>query len=298
MTSPLHHIQQRRRHFLQEATLVLTAASTIPPVLAGAAENPVLRFGLATDLHYADKPTAGTRYYRETLEKLAEANDCFRNESLAFVVELGDLIDRADSVPTELRYLRRVDREFASICAERHYVLGNHCVDTLRKEEFLDEVHQKDSFYAFHRSGIHFLVLDACFRHDGVPYGRKNFVWTDTHIPPHELEWLEGELTGGQEPVIVFAHQRLDVSDKHGVRNNAAVRQLLERSGRVLAVFQGHSHKNDHREIGGIHYCTHVAMVEGSGSGNNAYSTVDIHHDGSLQLHGFRQQESYHWPES
>jgi len=38
--------------------------------------------------------------------------------------------------------------------------------------------------------------------------------------------------------------------------------------------------------------------VEGSGSGNNAYSTVDIHHDGSLQLHGFRQQESYHWPES
>ena len=298
MTFPLHHVQQPRRQFLQEATLVLTAAATIPPVLAAAAENPILRFGLITDLHYADKPAAGTRYYRETLDKLAEAADHFENDSLDFLVELGDLIDRADSVPTELGYLRRVDHEFASICAERHYALGNHCVDTLRKEEFLDEVHQKESFYAFHRSGIHFLVLDACFRHDGLPYGRKNFVWTDTNIPPHELEWLEGELASGHEPVIVFAHQRLDVGDKHGVRNNAAVRQLLERSGRVLAVFQGHSHKNDYREIGRIHYCTHVAMVEGSGSGNNAYSTVDIHHDGSLQLHGFRQQESYHWPES
>lgn len=278
--------------------LVLATASTALRSLAASEEQCIIRFGLITDLHYADKPTAGTRYYRETLDKLTEAKKSFEDESLDFLVELGDLIDRADTVTTELGYLKRVNREFASICEDRHYVLGNHCVDTLQKKEFLDEVQQKDSFYAFRRSGIHFLVLDACFRQDGVPYGRKNFTWTDTNIPPAELDWLQAELAAGDEPVIVFVHQRLDSSDNHGVRNNVVVRQLFERSGRVLAVFQGHSHKNDHREINGIHYCTHVAMVEGSGSGNNAYSTVDISGDGTLRLHGYRQQESYVWPKT
>ena len=290
--------QLPRRRFLQDGTLVLATAARATHGLAAPDDNRVLQFGLLTDLHYADKPAAGTRYYRETLEKLAEAKDHFRDDALDFVVELGDLIDRADSVSTELGYLRRVDHEFASICVDRHYVLGNHCVDTLRKNEFLDEVGQQRSFYAFRKSGIHLLVLDACFRHDGVPYGRKNFTWTDTNIPPAELEWLKAELDDGDEPVIVFVHQRLDLSRNHAVRNNAAVRQLLERSRRVLAVFQGHSHRNDHQEIDGIHYCTHVAMVEGSGPGNNAYSTVTVRGDGTLELRGFRQQRSYHWPKS
>ena len=35
-----------------------------------------------------------------------------------------------------------------------------------------------------------------------------------------------------------------------------------------------HTHKNDHRDIGGIHYCTLVAMVEGSGAANNGYSVM------------------------
>lgn len=289
-------LQQPRRSFLQDGTLVLAAAATATRRLVAAPKSRVLRFGLMTDLHFADKPAAGTRHYRETPAKLAEARDLFRDQALDFLVELGDLIDRADSVITELDYLQQIDREFASICADRHYVLGNHCVDTLRKEEFLGQVGQEKSFYAFRRSGVHFLVLDACFRRDGVAYGRRNFEWTDANIPQEELEWLESELAAGAEPVVVFTHQRLDVSNNHGVRNNAAVRERLERSGRVLAVFQGHSHKNDHRDIGGIHYCTHVAMVEGTGLLNNAYSVIDIHPDGTISLHGYHQQHSYRWP--
>ena len=296
MQSTRHQIPRRR--FLQDGTLVLATTTTATHALAGPAAERVLRFGLMTDLHYADKPAAGTRHYRETLDKLAEAKDQFCLNSLDFLIELGDLIDRADSVKTERGYLQRVNREFASISNDRHYVLGNHCVDTLHKEEFLEQVGQERSYYGFRRAGIHLIVLDACFRHDGVPYGRKNFQWTDTNIPPEELEWLAAELATGEEPVVVFAHQRLDVTDNHGVRNNAVVREQLERSGRVLAVFQGHSHKNDLRDIRGIHYCTHVAMVEGSGPGNNAYSTVTVRGDGTLQLHGFRQQRSYHWPKS
>ncbi|MEM8735983.1 MAG: hypothetical protein AAGG44_17270 [Planctomycetota bacterium] len=94
---------------------------------------------------------------------------------------------------------------------------------------------------------------------------------------------------------IVFAHQRLDVGNNYGVKNAAEVRQVLEDSGKVLAVLQGHSHKNDHRDIRGIHYCTLVAMVEGSGAESNGYSVMSISKDGTINIDGFRKQNSYIW---
>jgi len=93
----------------------------------------------------------------------------------------------------------------------------------------------------------------------------------------------------------VFAHQRLDVQNDHGVKNCAQVRKVLEDSGKVLAVFQGHSHKNDLKDIVDIHYCTLVAMVEGMGPENNGYSVMDVFEDGTIRLTGFRKQAKYEW---
>lgn len=295
MNRDFNSVRVARRAFLKSGAIVLAAASMRSLKLAADDHAPSLRVGLMTDLHYADKAPAGTRHYRETLAKFEEAARQFERDKPAFVVELGDLIDAADSVEVEQGYLKRINREFSGLSPDRHYVLGNHCVDTLKKEEFLGEVGQEKSFYSFERGGFHFIVLDACFRGDGTPYGRKNFQWTDTNIPDAELEWLEADLQASGKPVIVFAHQRLDVSTNHGVKNNAAVRRLLESSGKVLAVFQGHSHQNDLKQIGGIHYCTLVAMVEGSGAENNGYSVMEIEPSGTIVLHGFRKQKSHEW---
>ena len=66
----------------------------------------------------------------------------------------------------------------------------------------------------------------------------------------------------------------------------------------MLAVFQGHSHKNALKDIGGIHYCTLVSMVEGSGTENNGYSIMEIAPDGTIQLSGFRKQKEYDWKQA
>jgi 3',5'-cyclic AMP phosphodiesterase CpdA len=290
-----------RRAFLQNGSLVLAAlgVNLIPRDSLRADEESNkggVVFGLITDLHHADKPSAGGRYYRETLGKLAEAARQFEKARPAFVVELGDLIDAADSVEAELGYLRRIDRDFSAIAPRRHYVLGNHCVSTLTKEEFLGGVGQGRSYYSFDEGGVHFVVLDACFRGDGAPYGRKNFEWTDANIPAAEVEWLRGDLRATDRPVIVFAHQRLDVANHYGVRNAAEVRRVLEESGRVRAVLQGHSHRNDYREIAGIHYVTLVAMVEGTGAENSGYSVMEVRPEGTIRLRGFRKQADYEWP--
>lgn len=290
--------EQNRRVFLRDGSVLLLSAAAMAAesssVFADDAQER-LRVGLVTDMHYADKGPAGTRHYRETLAKLEEAAKQFEEDKPAFVVELGDFIDAADSVDVEQSYLKTINGQFSAISKDRHYVLGNHCVDTLKKEEFLAGVEQEKSYYSFDRQGIHFVVLDACFRSDGEPYGRKNFEWTDANIPAAELEWLAGDLKTNTKPAVVFAHQRLDVKNNHGVKNNAEVRTILESSGNVLAVFQGHSHQNDLKEIGGIHYCTLVAMVEGSMAENNGYSVMEIEPSGTIHLKGFRKQKSYDW---
>lgn len=287
-----------RRAFLKGGTLTLLAAGFDPasaPLLAADTAAPRLRFGLLTDLHYADKPPSGTRHYRETPAKLAEAVERLSQETPDFTAELGDLIDAADEVETERRWLRTIHEQVSQIPGTKHHVLGNHCVDTLTKEEFLGGVGQEESYYSFDLNGFHFVVLDSCFRADGVPYGRKNSKWDDANIPAAELDWLRSDLAGTTHPTIVFAHQRLDGTGPHHVRNAADVRRVLENSGKVLAVFQGHSHENDYKLVGGIHYATLVAMVEGTGEQNNGYAVADVTDGGTIHVRGFRKQVGYGW---
>ena len=284
-----------RRAFLHNGALSLFAANVTADSLFAVPQEQLLKVGLMTDMHYADKDTRGSRHYRETLRKLEEASDQLKEQKVSFIVELGDFIDAAPSVETELRYLKTVNSRFEKICQQRHYVLGNHCVDTLRKEEFLEEVGQEAAHYSFDSGGYHFVILDSCFRSDGVSYGRNNSKWNDANIPQEQLEWLKADLTATCKNTILFVHQRLDNRPNYSVKNAPEVRKILEDSGKVLAVFQGHSHKNELQQIGGIHYCTLVAMVEGTGIGNNAYSVMDLFPDGSIQLHGFRMQADYQW---
>jgi hypothetical protein len=108
-------------------------------------------------------------------------------------------------------------------------------------------------------------------------------------VPKAELSWLEASWA---KPAARSSSLRINVSmDKaHAVRNAAEVRSLLEKSGKVLAVFQGHSHKNDYQQIAGIHYTTLVAMVEGSGAENNGYTMLDVLPTARCALNGFRKQ--------
>lgn len=290
-----------RRVFLADGSCVLLTAlmaggsASVDAATDPAEKDPAVKFALITDLHHADKDTAGSRHYRESIRKLAEAGVEFKKFEPEFLVCLGDLIDAAADVETELGYLTRIVKEFDKLNLPRHFALGNHCVDTLTKAEFLKGVGQEKSYYSFDKGGIHFVVLDACFRSDGESYQRKNFDWTDPNISAQEVEWLKEDLASNKSPTVVFVHQRLDDAGVYSAKNAPEVRGILEESGNVLAVFQGHSHENSHQLIGGIHYCTMVAMVEGSFEQSNGCSSVSVFKDGTIHLTGFRKQKSYKW---
>ncbi len=74
----------------------LLAACALP--LSGqpssAAERPLFSLGAIADCQYAAKPDAGQRLYHTAPGKLAAAVADFTTRSLAFVVHLGDFVDR------------------------------------------------------------------------------------------------------------------------------------------------------------------------------------------------------------
>lgn len=295
-----------RRAFLYHGGLFLTAASQVgsAAVAWGADEPakesspkaaPTARIALFTDIHYADRPPQGTRHFRDSLDKVAESIAAFNEAKLDTLIFLGDLIDEAKDVAGEIGYLKKIDAELAKFKGDRHYVLGNHCIWTLTKQQFADNSAAKAKHYSFDKHGHHFVILDACYRKDGVSYGAKNNVWNDSDIPREQQEWLRDDLKKTDKPTIVCVHQRLDVQGDHAVHQAAAVRKILEESGRVRAVLMGHSHKNDYREINGIHYCVLRAVIEGPGKANNAYATLDLLADGALRIDGFAQQKDYEW---
>lgn len=283
----------RRQALIHGGALILGGPLANHQLLAVEARRPSLCFGAVTDVHYADKESRGTRHYRESPGKLQAALRHLESCDPRFVVELGDLIDRTEKVEDEIAYLRRIDEVYSTVSCDRHYVFGNHCIDTLTKDEFLDNSGAIAPHYSFDQGDFHFVILDSCFRSDGKPYGRNNADWKDCNLPDKQLAWLADDLQRTDLPTVVFAHQRLDGEGAHFVNNAPAARKVLADSGKVLAVFQGHSHRNEYHQFDGIHFCTLVAVVEGSGPEQNGASLISLFEDGSIRVTGFLRQQDH-----
>ncbi len=274
-----------RRAFLQAGGWLAVSRA------AGAAPPP-LRFGVLTDLHYADLDPRGDRHYRASLGKLRAAVSAFNAEPLDFVIQLGDFIDEGATAEAELGHLRTAEAAYAAARAPRHYVLGNHCVWTLTKDQFLAHSGARRAPYSFDLRGWHCIVLDACHRADGTGYGARNFVWTDSDIPAAQRDWLARDLAAAAGPALVFVHQRLDVANEFAVRSAGAVRDILAASGKVRAVFQGHNHLNERRDIDGIAYLTLEAAIEGADAASSAYALVTAG-PGGIEVAGRLRQRSH-----
>jgi len=212
---------------------------------------------------------------------------------------LGDFVDAGPGKEADLKYLYAARKVFEGFPGPRHFILGNHCLARLTKREFLaacgaktGEDETPSGHYSFDRGSYHFVVLDANFKQDGSPYAAGNFSWTDTWISESQLKWLAGDLKeASDKKVVALVHQNLDKEDDpHGVKNAPDVRKILEAAGNVLAVFQGHLHSGGYRKIGGIHYCTLRATVEGAGAENNAYAIVTLGPQDRIAVEPFGRQ--------
>jgi len=286
-----------RRGFL------LSAGTAAAGFCAGAASGveaavPLVTFGVVADCHFADREPLSGRYYRESAGKLAECVSYMNNQGVDFLVELGDFKDQGQTPEATVGFLRTIEAVFRKFRGARYHVLGNHDTDSIAKERFLENIENTGiprmrSYYSFDVERVHFVALDANFRADGSPYNSGNFDWRAAYVPPEQIAWLEEDLGKTERPAIVFIHQLLDADEGDVfVRNASGVRRVLERSGKVRAVFQGHHHEGRYTRRQGIHYYTLKALITGSGVRNSAYAVVDVYADGGLRVTGLEKADS------
>ena len=294
-------METNRRKFL-ETTISIIAAIPFSELAFSRHKFIPVRFGIFTDSHYADRTPSGSRFYRESLNKLSECVDMMNEQKVDFLIELGDFKDQGNP-PEEsetLRFLDIAEREFNRFMGPRYHVLGNHDHDSISKREFLDRIDntgfsKASAYYSFNVNSFHFVVLDANYSSEGIPYNNGKFDWTDAYVPEQQLLWLRKDLKGNRMPVVVFLHHRLDASFEnsiYGPRNAAEIRKILEDSGNVLIVFQGHEHAGALSRINRITYYTLKGMVEGSGPENNSYIIAEIGRDLSVRITGYRNAAS------
>jgi len=287
-----------RRRFLSITGTIAAGLLISRQLLAVGISKPHLRIGMVSDIHYADADPSGIRFYREALPKMKEFIDIANRGKVDFIIELGDFKDQ-DKVPNEsntLRYLTDIEAVFQQFKGPVYHVLGNHDMDGISKEQFLSRIvntgiSPTQSYYSFNKRGFHFVVLDANFTKEGKSYDHGNYTWTDVFIPPVQVDWLKNDLKSNKLPVIVFIHHMLDESLAliHCPKNAGEIREILERSGKVICVFQGHVHKENYRLINTIHYYSVNAVVDNKGIENNSYMIVDVFKDKRLVVNGFRR---------
>jgi len=223
----------------------------------------MIRIGVFTDAHYAEGLTAcRTRTCWQSMEKVKRVLNALSDADL--IVQLGDLINISGDHEADLKNIRAM-QDLLNGCGKNCLsVLGNHDVEAERKRVFLPG--QEQGYYYVDLDDVRLIVLDGCFTSDGESYEDAEWDWTDSLIPDHELQWLREALDTAAGGAVVFCHQNLDAreGDPHVIKNAAAVREILEESGKVMAVLQGHCHSGCRNEQNGILYHTFRALCEGN----------------------------------
>lgn len=221
-----------------------------------------MKIGLFSDPHYSSQElTCGNRRNNLSLGKMRDALRYFEAQGCDRVICLGDLTDTEDTKEREIANMGEIAALFSDFSMPITVVMGNHDAYVFEAEEF----------YALlggcrptpiHEGGVHLLFPDTNYTAAGVKYTPHGFHWDDVGLP--DLAALKDELAALEGDVYIFMHQNIDPAipaQDHRLANADAVCDLIEASGKVRAVYQGHFHWGHRSARNGVEYITLPAMA-------------------------------------
>lgn len=232
-----------------------------------------MKLGLFTDPHYCDKEVGqGGRCPKDSLRKIREAMDFFKEEKCNLVVCLGDLIDSDVSHQQEIDNLQAVKQIIDASGLQTVVLMGNHDAQVFTDEEFYGILGEDRRPKDLCAEGKAFLFVDAGYLSSGERYAPGKVVWNDSFYPfPAELvrrlEKAEGQ-------VHLFMHQIIvpDLSENHMLSNAAELRRIVTEGGKVCRVYMGHYHPGHSCTIDGVDYL----IPKGMCLHEEAYCTVQV----------------------
>ena len=226
-----------------------------------------MRFALISDVHLG--PLAS---HEGKLRKLTHLSEELVNAFVRrmrddvnpdLVINLGDVIEDESPAKDRERYgqfvamLREVGKPVL-------HVAGNHDTINLTPAELCAMWgNTSEATYSRDHHGVHFAVLRT-IEHRGERI----------ELPAEQIEWLKRDLAATTLPAIVLMHHPASEMRLEGNRwfekyphvcrvvERRALREVIQSSGKVLAVFNGHVHWNHFDVIAGIPYITLQSLIE------------------------------------
>ncbi len=226
-----------------------------------------MKIGLFTDSHYSSqKVTCQKRYNSESLRKIKEAYDFFKKEGCRLVICLGDITDKEETREKEISNLLEIKAVIDESSIKTYIMMGNHDAFTFTEEEFYSHLGEDKKPQDVFNENENLIFIDACYFSDGRRYMPGDTDWEDTFYP-YAAE-LSDKLSRAKGHTVVFMHQNIDpfIREDHRLSNDGDLRRILEESGKVKEVFQGHFHNGAKKFYNGIKYNALKAMCENEGA--------------------------------
>ena len=271
-------------------------------------DTPLLKFGVFTDVQYADCPPSIGRYYREALPKMDTCLHAFNEQNVEFAINLGDIIDR------DIRDLTKVLQHIEILRSLVYHLTGNHDYkykDGTKDDVLYHRLQMPSPYYSFPKGQWTFIMLNtneiSTYANkgdiekekelkeilDGIRNtgGKQAYNWNGG-ISKKQMQWLDSLLAVQEKekhPVIICTHHPLYPFSEFTALNNEQILQTLARYSCVKLVLSGHHHAGAFGYYQGIPMVTLEGIVETEKQ--NAYSIIEITQD-SIRLKGYGRTAS------
>lgn len=244
-------------------------------------------FGVIADCQYCANKSAGQRLYSASPSKLRACVDHLNLLHLAYVVHLGDFIDR------DFKSFDVVAPIYDSLRCDKYHVLGNHdfTVADEHKEQVPAKLGLTDRYYDFAVDDWRFIVLDGndislqANPKESPAYAAAQR-YRSEHAPDaptwngalgdEQLVWLHAALTRADEAgekVVIFCHFPVYPENVHNLWNANEVLKIIGPHPSVKAYINGHNHAGNYAVKDGVHYLTMKGMVD---TEHTSYAMVEV----------------------
>jgi 3',5'-cyclic AMP phosphodiesterase CpdA len=251
-----------RRHFVQNLStlaLLLNGKSIMGAELPGMGNRkPLLRFVIASDLHYGQ---AKTEYAAMTDKALDHIKGMHDEQAFDFGVFNGDLVHDDISFFGELR--KKVD----TVSFPYYVTQGNH--DLATKEQWEKAWEQP----------INFDIVKG----DTVLLFATTSNETGKYLPP-DMNWLEAQFNKHSKAkhILLFIHIPPIKWTKNAIESTP-FQELVKKQKNLRAVFHGHEHDQDGiKWQDGIPYLFDSHVGGNWGTSYRGFRVVEMQKDGSM----------------
>jgi len=263
-----------------------------------------IRIGLFADIQYYNGPAAGSRHYRQSLEKIPKMISHLNMEDLNFMVDLGDRIDR------DYKSFKAVDDLLEESIHQVIFVPGNHdfSVSNFNKLRITTKSGYSKGYHSQTIENWHMIFLNGldnsmvahpwfslkywkAKRSLGILEAKKapNAYDWNGGLGEKQIAWFRAQLKMASKKkmnVMVFCHQPIFPGNAHNLWGYEYMLQLLSDYPREVWWISGHDHKGGYQEVNGVHLLTLRGMVEGS---EYSYGILELQKD-NVNLIGYGDQ--------